>query len=297
MNINNQESQSSMRRQIFSEFRELLLEKNLFNILVFLRLLFVSLVKGRNSSTEARILHRLVRVPNSGTKWQFAKFVTENLINSHSADYQDLIVSYFTENTKEDCTFLELGAVDGVYKSNCALLEKVGWQGIAVEANPNFAKDFHENRKCKLITRAVVTQNQVTEDFLLYFSPGLATSGHLSTSNSKESQETIKVDLITVNQLIMQWGSQFGDAPTYLSVDIEGLDLFVVTEMLTFGFKPTIISMEHNFRIGELEKIDSLAKKFGYKEIYKGLCRNEVILALTDARFPRLLTELMNDRP
>lgn len=291
-----QELQVSMRRRILSEFIGLLFKMKFFNLMIFLRLLVVSLIKGRNSSTEARIFQRLVRIPNSGNKWQFATYIMKNLAQSHSADYQDLAVKYFTTNTNGNFTFLELGAVDGVYKSNCALLEKSGWQGIAVEANPNFAEDFYKNRKCELISKAVVTQNQISEDFLLYFSPGSATSGRLSRSSSKLNQETVKVDLITVSQLIIQWKSQYKEAPTYLSVDIEGLDLSVVNEMLNQGFKPSIISMEHNFRTGELEKIDLLAKEFGYREIFENLCRNEVILVLADARFPKISYELDRTR-
>ena len=216
--------------------------------------------------------------------------------SSHSADYQDLAVEFLTSNSDLILTFLELGAVDGIYKSNCARLEKSGWIRIAVEANPIFADDFQKNRKCELISKAVITQSQSNSEILLEYSPGALTSGKLSSSESQSGQEMIEVDPITVKQLISHWELRFGDAPNYLSVDIEGLDLPVVTEMLTAGFKPTVITMEHNFRTGELEKIDSLASEFGYAEIYESLCRNEVILVSKLARWPMISTELANSR-
>jgi len=275
----------------------LLSEKNINGLGIYLKLFTISIIKGKNTSAEARIFQRIVKIPKSNTKWQFAKFAFTNLKSSYSADYQDLVAMFFTSHTPIELTFLELGAVDGIYKSNCALLEKSGWVGIAVEANPIFSDDFYKNRKCEFINKGVVTQSQIISGMLLEFCPGAVTAGKLiaSKSKTKSNQETIGVDLISVRQLISHWESRFGDAPpTYLSVDIEGLDLPVVREMLTSGFKPTLISMEHNFRTGELDEINSIAKEFGYIEIYANLCRNGVILTLTAARFPRISTELLN---
>jgi hypothetical protein len=286
----------SFKRQVVYEFWTLVSSIDVFSLVVFLKLFTLSLVKGKNHSSEARIFQRIVGISNSRTKWRFAKFATENLENSYSADYQDLAVEFLTSNSDFKLTFLELGAVDGIYKSNCARLEKSGWIGIAVEANPIFAVDFHLNRKSQFINKAVVIQGLENEEILLEYSPNAITSGKITSRDLNSTQETIEVNLITVKQLILHWESNFGIAPTYLSVDIEGLDLPVVTEMLTAGFKPTVITMEHNFRTGELEKIDSLASEFGYAEIYEGLCRNEVILVSKMADCPMISIELSNSR-
>ncbi len=284
--------QVPVRRIVFFEFWRLLRAINLSDLHIFFKLLSLSILHGRNTSAEARLFLRILRIPGSSTKWQFAKFALENLKSSFSADYQDLVAQFFMSGVQAKLTFLELGAVDGIYKSNCALLEKNGWTGIAVEANPVFADDFHRNRRCEFINKGVITLNQITKDVRLEYLPGAVTSGKLTTSKSRSNQETVQVELISVQQLMSHWESKFGDAPTYLSVDIEGSDLPVVHEMCTNGFKPTVISMEHNFRAGELAEIDSLASEFGYIQVYEKLCRNEVILAKRSAHFPNIALEM-----
>jgi hypothetical protein len=284
--------QVPVRRIVFSEFWKLLRALNLSALHIFLKLLTLSILHGKNTSAEARLFQRILRIPRSSTKWQFAKFALENLKKSYSADYQDLVAQFFMSDVEAKLTFLELGAVDGIYKSNCALLEKNGWTGIAVEANPVFADDFHRNRRCEFINKGVVTPNQITKDVRLEYLPDAVTSGKLTSSKSKSNHETIQCDLISVQQLMSHWESQFGDAPTYLSVDIEGSDLPVVREMCTNGFKPTLISMEHNFRAGEIAEIESMASEFGYIQLYEKLCRNEVILALRSAHSPSIASEI-----
>lgn len=95
---------------------------------------------------KQRLFRSLLRVTDETDKYKFASFVIflQNKFQLNSVDYQDALILYLTKEreTKKPYTFLELGACDGVYKSNCNLLKDFGWTGLSVEANPKYAPDL-----------------------------------------------------------------------------------------------------------------------------------------------------------
>ncbi len=53
-------------------------------------------------------------------------------------------------------TFLDLAATDGVSLNNTVLLERqLGWNGIAIEANPQYFENLKNNRQCKCIQACI----------------------------------------------------------------------------------------------------------------------------------------------
>ena len=77
-----------------------------------------------------------------------------NKERSHSQNYHDLFVLYFTHYPGKKGFYVEIGAGDGVRISNTYLLEKVDWQGIIVDP-VNYSSENIKLRKCIKDNRAV----------------------------------------------------------------------------------------------------------------------------------------------
>lgn len=120
----------------------------------FLILFFRALCSGYGHSKESRIFERLLyttEVPYG--KYSFGRYALEYFKFQYSADFQDVLISYL-HGTKG--TFIEVGASDGIRKSNCYFLENLGWNGLAVEANPIYFDNLATNRKCILVLKALI---------------------------------------------------------------------------------------------------------------------------------------------
>lgn len=49
---------------------------------------------------------------------------------------------FFPDAAKTGGVFFEMGAIDGVKLSNTYLLDRMGWRGLLIEANPLAAKMY-----------------------------------------------------------------------------------------------------------------------------------------------------------
>lgn len=70
----------------------------------------------------------------------------ENITENWAAVYQDIFVLMML-NGKTNGFFLEIGAARPYFGNNTALLEKLGWNGIGIEYNQEFANEWAKERK------------------------------------------------------------------------------------------------------------------------------------------------------
>jgi len=119
--------------------------------------------------------------------------------------------------------FVDIGAYDGVQTSNTYALELAGWDGICVEAHPDYFKLCKAARKCVCVNEAVTDH------------AGVCTFGvDRIGGNTVVNCNTLQ-GIIGNNKNI-----------DYLSMDIEGHEL---TTLLSFPFKDyniRLITIEHN---------------------------------------------------
>jgi hypothetical protein len=93
----------------------------------------------------------------------------------------------------EDGFFVEVGADDGVDKSNTLYFEQKGWKGLCIEPSPSRFLLLKKNRKC--ICENVAISNVVGETkFLDIQGWGKGLSGIVSSYNEKH-KERIKFEL------------------------------------------------------------------------------------------------------
>ena len=228
-----------------------------------------------SKSAKTRLFLRIYATERAFRKYEFAKFAKDNLYKSYSVDYQDLLVLFLFNKTSYEKTFLELGGCDGIYKSNCYLLEKNLWQGIIVEANPVYYDSLTKNRNT--VIKAAVTSQELSQVELLYIE-SIPSSGSIMRENfdknlvvKKVLVQTIHID--NLNEIYLKFSPK---GATYVSLDIEGGEELLLEKIIT-NLDPKIISIEHNNNLEKLNKIEEVANLYSYHEIYKHLTRNESI--------------------
>ncbi len=135
-------------------------------------------------------------------------------------------------NNKRDGYFVEIGAYDGKTLSNTYLLEKeYGWSGICAECNPETIPQLINNRSCVIETRALMHKNNLNVPFYSAEDPLLSMVFMYSSMENVATKEVLYpqhiVKTVTINEML-----KAHNAPTdidYISVDAEGMELFIVT--------------------------------------------------------------------
>lgn len=165
---------------------------------------------------------------------------------SYSQLAQDVWVLFRT-NTKQNGFFVEVGACDPIYLSNSALLEKdYFWNGILIEPNPKMAEKLRLERSSKVAEVAIAPGEEVTLN--LASEPEFSVVGDSKVIKNhsffKSTGTEISVKASTLTDVLQRF-----DAPKhfdFLSIDIEGGELFALDSLDFAKFRPRLISIEHN---------------------------------------------------
>jgi FkbM family methyltransferase len=168
---------------------------------------------------------------------------------SKSQIRQDLFVLSAT-NFKRDGFFVEFGATDGISLNNSYLLEtEFSWKGILAEPARMWHKDLRANRKAQISTSCVWSDSGRHIEFIEASIPELSTAEEFMKSDSHAMSRSISksyaVETISLNDLLLQH-----DVPKivdYLSIDTEGSELQILSELDFTVWKFRVITVEHNF--------------------------------------------------
>jgi FkbM family methyltransferase len=227
-----------------------------------------------------------------------AKFATRvaamtNPFSSFSSHGEDQIIRAILERLViENTTYLEIGAYHPEIASNTALLSRMGWSGCLVEPNPFMANLLREMRPKDLVLEVACGQKRSGE--LLLFSDW-GSSNTLDTNFAKSITEgqgvpvskTIQIDVVPANEILERMNSKGYRLPTIVSIDVEGMDLEVLSTFDFISWKPTIILIEDI----ELELSDpsnspifTLLTKEGYRLFSHAIISSVYILDLPSNR-------------
>lgn len=141
--------------------------------------------------------------------------------------------------------FVDIGASDGINKSNTYKLELAGWIGICVEPNLDIYTKLIENRKCTLSSYAVYKKSGLELDLVVAgeFSSLINFANDDHHYKERAGKSTQKAPTITLDQLLA-----INDAPEridYLSLDTEGAELEIL-EAFSWEYDIRLITVEHN---------------------------------------------------
>lgn len=176
-------------------------------------------------------------------------------MKSYSQYGQDLYVlsKYFPN--KRDGFFVEIGADDGIDKSNTKMFEELGWTGICVEPSPSRYGDLLKNRSCKCVNKAITdTSGKANFMDIKGYGKGLSglvgeyPSAHLSRISEEmkcpdnDGFDIVEVECITFNELVKDV-----DGIDFLSIDTEGNEAMILKSIDWEKIFIKVICVEDNY--------------------------------------------------
>lgn len=152
--------------------------------------------------------------------------------------------------------FIDIGANDGVTFSNTYVMERKGWKGIAIEPNPVVFEKLAKERHCHL-ENACIALEKGTSRFRKISGPSEMLSGIVDTYNEKHLEridrelkerggdfQDIEVPALTFSDLLEKYQVKQID---FLSIDIEGGELDVISNIDFNAIDVKVIAIENNY--------------------------------------------------
>jgi|SRR5690606_23068993 len=178
----------------------------------------------------------------------------------------------FFKNRKEPGSFLDIGAHDGISKSNSYFFEKhLNWKGICVEPIPQIFAELQKNRQCICINGGVSDRNGKAtfwsiEGYSEMLS-GIAENYNDAHKNriEKELKEhggklnEIEIDIFDINTILSQ--NNLSEVQ-YCTIDVEGSEEKILSVLDNKQFDIEVFTIENNYQAQSMRK---LMKSKGYK--------------------------------
>ena len=196
----------------------------------------------------------------------------EDLLSHFSKKYkdskaqlmQDLFVDYVLN--KENGFFVEVGACDGLVHSNSYYLEKnKKWNGILCEPSEFWHEKLIINRP-----NCFIEKKPIFSDLKKKVNFSVKAGGRSHIDNNDNDNDKNLIDSITLNQLFLKQGVDIID---YLSIDTEGSEFDILSALNFNKYRPTIITVEHNYKKINRKKIFNLLKNNNYSRYFKSISR------------------------
>jgi len=171
--------------------------------------------------------------------------------------------------------YIEVGAHDGLFQSQTINLEKNGWSGLLIEANPTLFKKCKGNRnnKSNIFVNSCLVNKDYKEDTITFYSyDDLGASGRTEQffvgENIRGNNYTVKAVLL--NDILTEHNISEID---FFSIDTEGAELDILSsiDFDKFDFKKILVeihgktaSKEEEFKI-----INEMLEPHGFTPIKK----------------------------
>ncbi len=188
-----------------------------------------------------------------------------NEIKYYSQYEQD---KFLSENIFKGKTgfFIEIGADDGVDKSNTYFFELSGWKGLCIEPSPSRFEQLKKNRKCECINMAVSSSEKQVE-FMDITGYGKGLSGIVDHYDARHvdriarettnNDQTISKKKVIVNtaRLDNLLADRNITAVDYCSIDVEGSEVEILKSI---DFNQTwfdVFTIEDNYQTPAIREI------------------------------------------
>jgi hypothetical protein len=146
-------------------------------------------------------------------------------------------------------TYMDVGAHDPVAINNTYFFYRRGYRGVLVEPNVEMCKKLRSVRPGDTTLEAGIgiTAEREADYYLMSdsawntFSKEEAEHMTRATGGAIKIEKVIKMPLLEINDVMAK---HFGGAPTFLSIDAEGLHLAILKTIDYERFRPPIICVE-----------------------------------------------------
>ena len=169
---------------------------------------------------------------------------------SFSQAGEDLIVRFFFQYRQiSDITYLDVGANEPVALNNTYYFYTRGYRGVLVEPNRTLCQRLREKRPGDTVLDAGIgiTAAREADYYIMSHHSWNTFSREEAEHQVKVSKgrvtikEVVKMPLLDINDVMERY---FQRAPTFLSVDTEGLDLAILKSIDYTRFRPKVICAE-----------------------------------------------------
>lgn len=171
---------------------------------------------------------------------------TINGIESWSSERQDIYVLSVLKS-KRNGYFIELGAADGIRKSNTKTLEKnYNWNGICIEADK---KDYDKcciTRNCIIVNECVDQKNDNEVNFLIHD----IVSGGIIDNDCDYNNKNVwwnNNNITTMKTKTLEFILDLHNSPKiidYLALDVEGAEYRILKNFPFDKYKILILTIE-----------------------------------------------------
>ena len=158
----------------------------------------------------------------------------------------DFLLGYIGVKTM---TYLDIGAFDPIEINNTYLFYEKGFTGVLVEPNPVMCKKLRSVRPRDTTLTAGIGITDVREaDFYQMSDPSWNTfskeeADHVVKTTNGEIfiEKKLKMPLLDINRVMAE---HFNGAPTFVSIDAEGLHFDLLKAIDYSRFRPVVICVE-----------------------------------------------------
>lgn len=168
--------------------------------------------------------------------------------SSYAQSGEDLIIDFIFETIKTaQPTYLDIGAHHPVYLSNTFLFYSRGCHGVCVEPDPTLHALIRKKRKRDVcLNVGVGVGKKGVADFYVMTTKTLNTFSREEAERyqrygDQRIERVIEIPLVPINEII---GSHFSSAPNLVSLDVEGLDLAILTSLDLQRWRPEVFCIE-----------------------------------------------------
>jgi len=180
----------------------------------------------------------------------------------------------FQGKTKGVC--VEVGGYDGVTGSNSYFFEKLGWKCLVIEPMPEFCEKIRSFRKCDVAEVAASNQNGEVGFHVAVGVETLSTieqeKSHFDRIRSLSADEIKKIQIKTEKLDVILTQRNYKEID-FLTIDVEGHELAVLSGMNFIEIKPRIIIIEDNSH-GLDGRVNRLLKSKFYTRFKKTGCND-----------------------
>ncbi|MDB4927024.1 FkbM family methyltransferase [Mucilaginibacter sp.] len=169
-------------------------------------------------------------------------------------------------------SYLDVGAHHPFHLSNTALFYKFGGAGINIEANPDLIGEFMKHRpKDKNINIGISPQENALQPFYIMEQPELNTfvkeQAEALAAKGYPIKKVVEIPCYTLEYIVRSHCN--GVFPDFLSLDVEGLDEYILERYDFSTSRPKIICVENlkidaNGRFYKIEKIREILGQNNY---------------------------------
>lgn len=183
---------------------------------------------------------------------------------------EDSVIKSFFKQT-ENGFYVDVGCNEPISYSNTWLLYLEGWQGIAIDANPELIKNFNRVRpRDTSLTAAISDQANIEVEF--YFSKeshlisGIGKKLDTKWKRTEKNCNIVKYQTSRLDQILEAHG-----APSnfdFLNIDTEGNEKDVLISLNLDKYRPRLICVEiHNLDLSDINSSDIVV--FLYSKNYR----------------------------